>query len=112
MNVDFQYRERQAEMGFDWGSMVSVMELQLLAGTKSRNFVPQDQINAKWNPNNIKKPKSDICRNFANSGECMYGESCKFKHIDRRAGLTRAPLISGTPAPPIAPSRPLYPASQ
>ena len=91
LNFDFQYRERQAEIGFDWGAMVSVMELQLLGGTKNRMFSPQqgqdNYYNKKWNPNN-KKTKSDLCRNFANTGECAYGDQCKFKHV--RAGPPRA----------------------
>ena len=73
MNFDFQYQERQAEIGFDWGSMVSVMELQLLGGTRNRMLAPQGQDvnNKKWNPNN-KKTKNELCRNFANHGNvCM-----------------------------------------
>jgi hypothetical protein len=80
LNFDFQYRERQEEIGFEWGAMVSIMELQLLSGSKSRNTLPMDK--QKWNPRGG-KPKVEICRNFANTGLCNYGENCKFKHVDR-----------------------------
>ena len=88
---DFQYRERQEEIGFEWGAMVSIMELQLLSGNK-RNTPPMD--NMKWNPRGG-KPKVEICRNFANTGECSYGESCRFKHVDR-AGPPRGGLSAGS----------------
>ena len=84
LNFDFQYRERQAEMGFDWGSMVLVMELQLLAGHRNKTYMPQDKFKGNFNKN---KQKQEICRNYANHGECGYGERCKFKHI--RPGTSR-----------------------
>ena len=80
LNFDFQYRERQEEIGFEWGAMVSIMELQLLSGSKSRNNLPIDK--PKWIPRGGKL-KVEICRNFANTGQCNYGENCKFKHVDR-----------------------------
>jgi len=91
LNFDFQYRERQEEIGFEWGAMVSIMELQLLSGNK-RNTPPMD--NMKWNPRGG-KPKVEICRNFDNTGECSYGESCRFKHVDR-AGPPRGGLPAGS----------------
>ena len=65
--------------------MVSIMELQLLSGSKNRNALPMDK--PKWNPRGG-NPKVELCRNFANTGQCNYGEHCKFKHV-HRAGPPR-----------------------
>ena len=95
-NFDFQYRERQEEIGFEWGAMVSVMELQLLSGNKHRNVLPIDK--TRYNPRGG-RPKTEICRNFANTGVCNYGESCRFRHVDAssgRAGPPRGALQSGS----------------
>ena len=92
LNFDFQYRERQEEIGFEWGAMVSVMELQLLSGNKNRNVFPMDKL--KHNPRGG-RPKMEICRNFANTGQCSYGENCRFKHVER-AGPPRGGVQSAS----------------
>ena len=90
------------------------MELQLLGGTRNRMIAPQGQDvnNKKWNPNN-RKPRNDLCRNFANHGECVYGDNCKFKHIrpgPNRPSLNPAHSNSGIlpSPPPPPPQRPQY----
>ena len=88
LNFDFQYRERQEEIGFEWGAMVSVMELQLFAGNKHRNVLPIDK--SRYNPRGG-RPKTEICRNFANTGVCNYGESCRFRHVDASSGRVGPP---------------------
>ena len=112
LNFDFQYRERQAEIGFDWGAMVSVMELQLLAGSKNRIYSPQqaqdDYYNKKWNIS--KKSKTELCRNFTNTGECAYGDNCKFKHV--RAAPPRVPLNTNQQNAGLLPSPPAPQRSQ
>ena len=88
LDFDYQYRERQVEFGFEWGTNMSNMELTLL---RSRRWGEQGGHGQKREHhklstggavvNKISQPQQD-CRLFKNrNGNCPYGDSCKFRHV-------------------------------
>ncbi len=79
MAYDFAYRERQAALGFRWGTNVSLLDLTLLGNA----LVPDKRapIQPKKVPNRDRQPQNVICRQFANLGRCNYGEKCIYKHV-------------------------------
>ena len=115
LNFDFMYRERQAALGFTWGSHVPFMELQLLSGSRRNRQYQYDQP-----PNDIpprfqggrgrgrgysdRTPRYDqLCNNFASTGKCGFGSKCIYSHVpprDNRPGIVLPP----GPPPQLAPA--------
>ena len=87
IEYDTRYRELQAEYSFPWGTPHSHAERHLLVPRRPYQ-------NHKGKPNsapqkeNAEQPKP-FCRKFMATGECDFGESCKYRHI--RSLHARAP---------------------
>ena len=108
MAYDFAYRERQAALGFRWGTNVSLLDLTLLGNA----LVPDKRapIQPKKVPNRDRQPQNVICRQFANLGKCNYGDKCIYKHVTSTprsdnnsrdtAGRGQQPTQGGLSAPP------------
>ena len=87
MDYDYQYRERQAQHGFPWGTNTGNMELSLLHAIPRRPDAlrqPTPFHNpAGYNRNDVRPhPKQrQECRLFKNkNGNCPYGPNCIYYH--------------------------------
>ena len=84
LQFDHQYRERQAQHGFKWGSVTANMELQLLQQRKNRSFDGSHQHSATSKQQNLKQGRHvtpQLCKLFkARYGNCPFGENCKYTH--------------------------------
>ena len=86
LDFDFQYRERQAQHGFKWGSLTANMELQLLGeNMRSReipNFTNSGRSSSQKHSKFNKKPENEECRQFkARNGLCSFGDNCRYRHV-------------------------------
>ena len=83
-----RYREIQAEYDHVWGQRAPHLEAELLMPRRQVHQVVSKQDNRKRNGNvggyNARSMTSvddnDLCRIFANTGQCPYGDRCKFRH--------------------------------
>ena len=107
LDFDFQYRERQAQHGFKWGSLTANMELQLLGGNMRYREIPNftnsgrssSQKHSKFN----KKPENEECRQFkAWNGLCSFGDNCRYRHV-LPGGAYSSNLASKTDSNPGGP---------
>ena len=100
LDFDFQYRERQAEHGFVWGSNSSNMELGLLQlkrtpyhyqqpkgaqhrynGNSSSNSATRHHRADRNRQPALRAQRDELCREFVNNnGNCPYGDQCIYKH--------------------------------
>jgi hypothetical protein len=84
LQFDYQYRERQAQYGFKWGSVTANMELQLLQQRKARPIEGNHQYSATSKQQNLKQGRhvmTQPCKLFkARNGNCPFGENCKYIH--------------------------------
>ena len=76
MNFDYQYREQQAQIGFQWGEINPLMEMQLL--------IPRQQHRIVNKPGTQRpqfRQQVEECRQWKlNRGHCPFGANCKFVH--------------------------------
>ena len=86
LDFDHQYREQQAQLGFQWGEINPLMELQLLIPKQQshkRNHVhgnPRSGKSANYVPRN--NLAIEECRQYkANQGFCHFGDRCRYKHV-------------------------------
>ena len=85
---DVRYREIQAEYDHVWGQPAPHLEAQLLMPRRQMQQVVSKQDNRRRNGNvggysarrMTSADDNDLCRIFANSGQCPYGDRCKFQH--------------------------------
>lgn len=87
MDFDYQYRERQAQYSFLWGTNTGNMELSLLHAIPRRPDVPRQ---SKPYYNTAVHPKRDVnprpkqsqeCRLYkTRGGNCPFGTSCIYYH--------------------------------
>ena len=52
---------------------------------------------SKTKPPRGDTPDKDLCRLFASTGQCRYGDACKFKHIYTGGGAAAPVAASGVP---------------
>ena len=112
LDYDHQYRERQAEHGFPWGSNTGNMELNLLQtkrtepayrdrrpfqqesrsqGQRYNNYNRAYSSNGRKDYNRPRQhqDQDQVCRQYINSrGNCPYGDRCIFVHPTTAAGAT------------------------
>lgn len=97
LDFDHQYRERQAEYGFAWGSNTGNMELSLLRSKQQPSF-RHDQGHSRGHAASARQQsahqqrdsgrparqrRNEPCRLFINNnGVCPYGEGCIYQHRD------------------------------
>ena len=77
LDYDHQYRERQAQHSFTWGSLNPNAELQLLQRVRTPyNVQPkrhQQQNHKDYQP-------TDVCRQWLARGVCQFGSACRYRH--------------------------------
>lgn len=71
---DDEYRRRQAQFGFRWGSD-SPHSSMLLLRERERLPKPKYGVKPKVNSGN-----SGTCNNYNNGRECIFGAKCRFRH--------------------------------
>ena len=81
LDYDYQYRERQAQHGFAWGSLNPNSELQLLRKTNT----PKQGFHYNYKKNMHQqgyKPgtSTEFCRQWLARGDCRYGSLCRYRH--------------------------------
>jgi hypothetical protein len=113
MVFDDEYRQRQARLGFQWGTEAPHLSTVVLRERQQQQPMTQHQHKAgRRPPRTVGPPGRELCRQF-NSGACGYGSSCQFQHAchtcggdhpgrDHAAGTSAAPTT--TPGPGYQPS--------
>lgn len=72
LEFDRQYREVQAEHGFQWGTWAGQLEVQVLVPRPSR---PAAELTS------AATTKVVDCRQFKMRGQCSFGANCKYRHV-------------------------------
>jgi len=89
MNYDHRYREKQAQLGFLWGTEISMMDMLLLGQVKQTtpapNPNPRPKKGDRYDRRDDKSPHP--CKNWMNSGACAWGDECRFVHPANRRRL-------------------------
>lgn len=73
---DEEYRQRQATLGFDWGTAAPHLSTVVL---RDKPAVPAVARKATAQVRRPGQTGQEICRQF-NSGNCRYGPGCKYDH--------------------------------
>lgn len=73
---DYEYRELQAEYGFNWGVTNPHLETQMLVPRKKVNP------NLSYKPSNAKRQPSEaeVCKLWLAHGQCRFGDKCRYRH--------------------------------
>ena len=89
LDFDVRYREIQAEHGFRWGTPASNLEsLVLVTRRQAQPAQYQAQHQAGGRPphnrgqNRRVGKTQEACRQYQRRGECDYGDSCKYQHVE------------------------------
>ena len=100
LDYDHQYRERQAQHGFAWGSLNPCLELQLLQ-RRHTHYAHQHKFASGHHPQRggqrTSFTSSEPCKQWLARGECRFGHRCKFQHV-------QIPQSSNTQTLPVYPS--------
>ena len=88
LDYDYQYRELQAEHGFNWGTANPYLELQVL--TPRRQTPAFESGRTRANKNTV----AEDCKLFLAHGHCRFGDQCRYRH------RTRTQAKADTPPPP------------
>lgn len=83
LDYDHQYREMQAQSGFQWGVAAPDMEVRLLAPRQRPSQGRQGHAagnGAPWRSHNHANTEQPDCRMYLARGYCNFGDKCKYKH--------------------------------
>jgi hypothetical protein len=98
---DDEYRQRQARLGFQWGteaphlSTVVLRERQQQVQQTRVNGRPRDHQRRPTGPSG-----RELCRQYNNRGACQYGTACQFDHACHTCGRDhpgRDHAVAGAP---------------
>jgi len=74
---DDEYRRRQAQFGFRWGSDSPHSSMLLL---RERERLPKPRYGLKPKVSSGNSGNSGTCNNYNNGRECIFGAKCRFRH--------------------------------
>ena len=79
LDYDYQYRERQAQHGFKWGSLNPNAQIQLLP--RQKNQLPStNQTTYNRGYRQRLRHSNELCKQWLARGECRFGNRCRYVH--------------------------------
>ena len=81
LDFDYQYREQQAQLGFQWGQINPLMEMQLLVPRQNNSFNQRRDFKATRSFRTEQTSNEECHQWKLNHGYCPFGRTCKYKHI-------------------------------
>ena len=86
---DYQYRELQVEYSLTWGTQIPQLDNKILVPRQKdgRNKV------TSWGSQ--KAARRPVCRTFSATGQCSFGDKCRFFHSKQSKGNQQQPPKNG-----------------
>ena len=77
LDMDYQYREQQAQLNFQWGEMSPIHQMHVLVPCERQAKAPQTENRPRYNRQQ-NNDKHEECRLFkTNNGLCPFGSNCR-----------------------------------
>jgi len=115
LTYDCAYREKQAAMGFQWGSAVPHLDIAMIASIRQRDFPrqfdnksdnPYPRPAGSGQPRRDNRTETPVCKQFQTRGYCNFernnGFPCRYSHGS--SWHTPPPATSGLATPSAPPA--------